>query len=298
MSSSQDLNNIDVLCLGHACYDLVFSVDHHPDIDEKMTADNFIQCGGGPAANAAVMVAKLGLKSAFSGYLGHDLQGESHCQEFIKHQVCTELIKRGESPTPVSSVLVKPNGHRSLINYQSATQPLSADSIDFSKINPKVILLDGHQPHLSIALLKQRIHKKIPTVLDAGSVHQGSLALMDKVDYLICSEKFALQHSETLDKALENLSKLSPALVITLGEKGLLWKRGLETGSLPAYKVKVIDSTGAGDAFHGAFSAALALNKNWLQSLAYASAAGALCCTKMGARLGLATREALDNLSA
>ncbi len=295
MPSLQSLADIDVLCLGYACHDLVFSVAHHPHTDEKMTASHLINCGGGPAANAAVMVAKLGLKSAFAGYLGNDLQGESHLQEFIYYHVDTTLIKRGEFATPISAILVKPNGDRALINYQE-TQALTANSIDFSIISPKVVLLDGHQLQLSLEILEQIADKKIPTVLDAGSVHEGSLALMDKVDYLICSEKFALQHSKTLDKALKKFSKISPAVVITLGSRGLIWRRGLTTGSLAAYEVKAIDSTGAGDAFHGAFSAALALNKEWLECLRYASAAGALCTTKVGARLGLATKEAHQGL--
>ena len=126
-------------------------------------------------------------------------------------------------------------------------------------------------------------------------MHEGALALMNKVDYLICSEKFALQKHQTLACALEELSKKNPTVIITLGSKGLIWKRGLERGSLAAYSVNAIDSTGAGDAFHGAFSAALALNKSWAECLVYASAAGALCCTKMGARLGLPTQEWLDN---
>ena len=64
--------NVDVLCVGHASYDLVFAVDHHPDADEKTFAEKLISCGGGPAANAAVTVSRLGLKSAFAGYLGND----------------------------------------------------------------------------------------------------------------------------------------------------------------------------------------------------------------------------------
>jgi sulfofructose kinase len=295
MSSSKMINNIDVLCLGHACYDLIFSVDHHPIADEKMTATSFAECGGGPAANAAVAVAKLGLKAAFAGYLGDDSQGENHYQELLKYSVDTQLIKRGKSPTPISTILAKPNGDRSLVNYKGSTKSLPAKSIDFSKVHPKVILFDGHQPHESIILLRKARAKKIPTILDAGSVHEGTLALLNKVDYLICSEKFALQKHQTLDNALEKLSKETPTVIITLGSKGLIWKCGLKKGSLDAYLVNVIDSTGAGDAFHGAFSAALALNKSWAECLVYASAAGALCCTQIGARLGLPTQEWLDN---
>jgi len=298
MSTPKSINDIDVLCLGHACYDFIFSVDHHPLADEKMTATGFSECGGGPAANAAVAVAKFGLTAAFAGYLGNDNQGESHYQELLHYGVKTQLIKRGKSPTPISTILAKPNGDRSLVNYKSATKPLAAKSINFSSVNPKVILFDGHQPYESVILLRKARAKKIPTILDAGSVHEGTLALMNKVDYLICSEKFALQKHQTLACALEKLSKKNPAVIITLGSKGLIWKRGLKHGSLAAYSVNAIDSTGAGDAFHGAFAAALALNKSWAECLVYASAAGALCCTEMGAKLGLPTQASLNNFLA
>lgn len=292
MSTTLALQNIDVLCVGHASYDLVFSVFHHPNADEKISAMDFVSCGGGPAANAAVMVARLGLSSAFSGYLGHDLHGSRHLQELEENGVFAELVVRGDLPTPVSTVLVKPTGERSLINYKDA-RPLPADSVDFSRINPKVVLFDGHEPELSKAVLEKIKGKNIPTVLDAGSVHDGTLALMDKVDYLLCSEKFALQHSGTIENAMNELSKAAPFLAITLGEKGLLWKRGDEEGSLGGYKIDAVDSTGAGDAFHGAFAAAIADGMGWRQSLCYASAAGALCCTKTGARQGLPDKKAL-----
>ena len=283
--------HIDVLCVGHASYDLVFSVAHHPAEDEKIVAEGLVSCGGGPAANAAVTVAKLGFKAAFSGYLGQDLYGEKHYQELLGWGVNTDLISRGNSPTPLSMVLVKPNGNRALINYKGETRPLSSGAIDFSSITPKVVLFDGHEPQLSDALLKRTRNEDIPTVLDAGSVHEGTLALMEQVDYLVCSEKFARQLAGDVEIALARLAKVSPTVVITLGEKGLIWQRGTERGALSAFPVNAIDTTGAGDAFHGAFAAAVSSRMNWLDILRYASAAGALCCTKTGARSGLPSKE-------
>ena len=283
--------NIDVLCVGHAAYDLVFSIDHHPADDEKMSATDFIGCGGGPAANAAVTAAKLGLKAAFAGYLGRDLYGEKHYQEFLDHGVHTGLIIRGPSPTPLSAVLVKPDGKRALINYKGETRPLPAATIAFSEVTAKVVLFDGHEPQLSTALLARSQRENIPSVLDAGSVHDGTLALMKKVDSLVCSEKFALQYAGDVATALARLADISPTVVITLGEQGLIWRRGQEHGVLSAFPVVAVDTTGAGDAFHGAFAAAVALGLNWLDILRYASAAGSLCCTKTGARTGLPTRE-------
>ncbi len=283
--------NIDVLCVGHASYDLVFSVPHHPAEDEKISAEGFIGCGGGPAANAAVTVSKLGLKSSFAGYLGQDIYGEKHYQELLEYGVHTGLIIRNSSPTPLSVVLVKPDGKRALINYKGETQPLPSKTIDFSSVTPKVVLFDGHEPYLSQSLLERAQSESIPTVLDAGSVHEGTLALMGEVDYLVCSEKFARQLAGDEEAALTRLGEISPAVVITLGEKGLIWRRGQEHGALPAFPIIAIDTTGAGDAFHGAFAAAVSSRLNWPDVLRFASAAGSLCCTKIGARSGLPSQE-------
>lgn len=282
---------VDVLCIGHASYDLVFSVDHHPAEDEKTFATDFIDCGGGPAANAAIMVAKLGLKAAFAGYLGADFYGNKHLQELTEQGVETGLIARGPAPTPISVVLVKPDGKRALVNYKVGTRPLPADALDFNSIAPKVVLFDGHEPHVSAAYCPTLRAQKIPTVLDAGSLHEGTQALMGQVDYLVCSEKFAVQVAGSVENALEQLAAVASNMVITLSENGLFWRRGREHGFMPAFKVIDVDSTGAGDAFHGAFAAAVAQGMAWLDTLRYASAAGALCCTQTGARPGLPTRE-------
>lgn len=281
---------LDVLCLGHASYDLVFSVPYHPREDEKLFADGLLGCGGGPAANAAVCVARLGYQAGFAGYLGLDVYGDSHYAELQQAGVETGLIVRGESPTPLSVILVKPDGKRALLNYKGDTQALPADGIDFSGANPKTVLFDGHEPQLSLALLA-KIGDYAPTVLDAGSLHAGTLALMDKVTYLVCSEKFARQYAGDEQTALSRLAALSPNVVVTLGERGLIWQRGLEKGALPAPPVTAADTTGAGDAFHGAFAAAVAAKMAWPDILYFASAAGAYCCTRMGARPGLPDRE-------
>ncbi len=285
--------DFDVACVGHASFDLVFSVPHHPAEDEKLFADSLLGCGGGPAANAAVMVARLGYKAAFAGYLGSDVYGDSHFAELQREGVDTRWVKRADSPTPLSTILVKPDGKRALINYKGDTQALPAGTIDLSGISAKVALFDGHEPHVSLDLLEHLKDSPSQTVLDAGSVHEGTLALLDKVDHLVASEKFALQYAGNEDQALARLSELSPNVVITLGERGLIWRRGAETGTLPCPPVAAIDTTGAGDAFHGAYAAAISSGMDWLDTLRYASVAGALCCTRLGARPGLPDKRQL-----
>jgi sulfofructose kinase len=294
---------IDVLCIGHAAYDLTFAIPHHPAPDEKAFATDFVGCGGGPAANAAVTVAKLGGRSAFAGYLGKDIYGDLHLDELEAAHVDTALIVRGASPTPLSVIWAKPDGRRALVNYRGKTRSLPKTSEVFSdvllsptsevwkRIQPKVILFDGWEPDISLQLVEWAAQQGIPTILDAGSVHRGTTLLADKVDYLVASEKFALGFTgaANVETAVSHLRQVAGTAVITLGARGLIWQNATEFGTLPAYPVHAIDTTGAGDTFHGAFAYALAQAMSWLDLLRYASAAAALCCTKHGARLGIPT---------
>ena len=121
--------------------------------------------------------------------------------------------------------------------------------------------------------------------------------LMEKVEFLVVSEHFAQEYSRQSDPAvaLTQLSRCAPSTIITLGERGLCWRNradcrfGASAGSHPAFAVAATDTTGAGDAFHGAFAAGLARGMEWEELLRFASAVGALCCTRKGARLGIPT---------
>jgi sulfofructose kinase len=137
--------------------------------------------------------------------------------------------------------------------------------------------------------------KGVPVILDAGSVHAGTLALLDQGDYLICSEKFAFSFTGETDeaRALEKLRGHAPNVIITLGARGLVWARGQSAGRAPAYQVQAIDTTCAGDIFHGAFAAGLASGMAWEENLAYASAAAALSCTRIGGRPAIPTAAEL-----
>jgi sulfofructose kinase len=151
------------------------------------------------------------------------------------------------------------------------------------------MLFDGHEPFVSVPLAEAARARGVATVLDAGSLHPGTRALMDRVDYLVCSEKFAAQWlgRNSPDEALDRLAPFAPGVVITLGEHGVLWRKSGARGSFPAFPVAAVDTTGAGDVFHGALAAAIAAGLDWHAVLELASAAGALCCTRLGARTGV-----------
>ena len=287
--------SFDLLCVGFACYDLTFSIDRHLGPDEKGRATGLIGCGGGLAANAAVTAARLGYRTGFAGYLGNDLYGSAHLAEFHDSGVDTSLVLRGDPPTSLSAILVKPDGARTLVNYQEELPQLAASAVDLTTNPIGTLLFDGHQRELAIPLLAQARQMGIPTVLDADSVNDGTTALMGLVEFLVTSEHFGHQFTgcaDSLDAAIA-LSSYAPTVVVTAGERGLAWhsradgRFGPGQGWFPPFAVEAVDTTGAGDAFHGAFAAGLSARMGWAELLRYASAVGALCCTKYGARIGI-----------
>jgi len=296
----KQIQQVDVLCVGASTYDLVYSVERHPQPDEKIRAKSFIGCGGGPAANGAITVARLGMLAAFAGYLGNDIFGKAHLEELLGAGVNTDLVVRGEHSSALSVVMVKPDGSRALVNYRKPESYLETGSVDFTAVKARVILFDGHEPYISPPLAKSARQQNTITLLDAGSIHSGTETLAGLVDYLVCSERFGLDFSgETSEeKALEKLGYYAPNVVITLGDRGLVWKNAEGSGRLEPFKIRAVDTTGAGDVFHGALAACLAREMSWQESLRYASAAGALCCTKTGARLGIPARHEVEGFLA
>lgn len=291
---------LDVFCVGHTSFDVTMSVTHHPASNEKMRAEAMQLAGGGPAANAAVCVARLGGQAAFLGYLGNDVFGDLHMAELLAEGVDASLVVRGAYDSAVSQVLAKPDGSRSVVSCRGQAPWLEADSVEWRQLEPKVVLFDGHEPRVSTEIIQWAKEKGIPTILDAGSVHPGTRELATQVDCLAASERFARDWcgTEDMERALAELAGMAPMAMITYGEKGLLWSRDGQRGHLPAFPVEVVDSTGAGDAFHGALAYGMAQQMEWEPLLRFASAVGALTCTRLGARASLPHHDAVVQLLA
>lgn len=292
-------DEVDVLCVGYACVDINFSVSHHPSSDEKIRARSMTSCGGGPAANAAVAVARLGGTARFCGYLGNDAFGEAHLQEFVSAGVYCDVMARGSSPTPLATVTIKPDGARSIIDYRSPTALAPPDCISLATHPCKVLLVDGHQPLLSLRLVEEARSRGIPSVLDAGSINDGTRLLYNKVDFLIASEKFAkaMSHEEDPRLTLAALDGSAPLVAATWGADGVYWQDKDDHHHLPAFDISAVDTTGAGDAFHAAFALGLAQGLRLRDNMRRACATGALTCMQYGARNALPNEKAVATLS-
>lgn len=290
---------VDVLCVGFACVDLSFNTDHHPMADEKLRASSLTTSGGGPAANAAVAIARLGGSARFAGYLGRDGMGELHRTELLSNGVHIETIYQGAAPTPVATVLIKPNGDRANISHRSAQAIIPADAFQLRDYPARVLLLDGHQPLLSLALIQQARQLGISTLLDAGSLNDGTRMLYNQVDYLITSEQFARDFSGQNDprSALASLDGAAPFIGVSWGAGGVYWQDEQGRQHTRAFDIEAVDTNGAGDALHGAFAYGLAQGLKPARNMRRACATAALCCLQLGARNALPSMPAVAALS-
>ena len=199
---------------------------------------------------------------------------------------------RAGHPTPCSFILVNGlTGSRTLINRKASGGNLRLDTRQLRRLSPKFLLFDGHEPKASLQALER--FPGVPSLLDAGSLREGTAALAGKVTYLVASEKFAQQTcgwdlrsgKRARRAAVARLRQLySHVVVITLGERGLIGDVGAGYFEMPALRVKTVDTTGAGDVFHGALAYALRRRFEFMAALSWASVAAALSVQRFGGR--------------
>lgn len=287
-----------VLCVGYACVDVCYKTSKFPEKNKKMLSEDFEVCGGGPASNAAISVRLLGGSSDFLGYVGKDCFGDFHQREMEDAGVGIDLCHRGDLKTPVVCI-ISTNQNRTAIAYRTKDYWMSEipKNIDLNKYS--AVLFDGHQPVISSKILEKCKTLGIPTVLDAGSINGGTLSLVKDVDYAVASEDFArdLCHKEQIVDILDELVDLrdKKCTVVTLGDKGLVAYKDGKYFQVGAYSVDAVDTTGAGDVFHGCFSYFVE-KSSFKDCLLLSSAAAALSCTRLGARKSIPDLEAVKKL--
>ncbi len=280
---------VEILTIGHACLDFIFSVESFPVEDSKTIASSRSFSGGGPTANAAALLGSWGLDAAWAGPIGKDESGDLVLEDFKRFGVDTALVRRYDGyPTPVSTIIAaRDSGSRTIVNHRSAEDIYSLPQIDDE---PACLLFDGHALNASLEALDR--FPGVPSILDAGSMRDATWHLAEKVDYLVASAAFAssvlgtgISGREEAEKALEVLNRHNRrCTVITLGDKGGVWARGGERGQYAAYPVKAVDSTAAGDIFHGAF--VYGLIQGWpLQGIVdFAAKTAGISVTRHGGR--------------
>jgi sugar/nucleoside kinase (ribokinase family) len=288
-----------ILCAGHAAYDINFLLDKFPKENRKYNVDEVQESSGGPAANAASLLARWGVPTALLAPLGQDAYGEAIRRDLAADGVVTALLQADNRyPTPFSIIVAHAeNGSRTILTRKPQRPPVAIDTQTLNRWVPEVegLVFDGHEPEASLALIER--YPRAWSLLDAGTLRPGTELLARRVDYLVASENFTAalvqrEHTGEPDAGLRALRTLSPRLVaFTRGEKGCLWydpDRKVR-GFMPALAVEVVDTTGAGDLFHGAFAYGLVRTGDTAQALAWATVAAGLSVRKRGGRTSIPT---------
>ncbi len=283
--------SLSALCIGHAAWDLCMQVDAYPTENSKAETNLLIESGGGPAANAAWLLRYWGIPTGLAALVGQDEYGRKLVNELKDAGIdCSLLEQRAGHDTPVSFIVVnRATGSRTIINRKAPVGGLHLQLERLGDMNPQLLLFDGHEPEASLATLN--LLPAAITVLDAGSLREGTSALAGKVRYLVCSERFAGQVTGIADVAAQwqlcvshLRERYRNIVVITLGSHGCVFDDGQQRGYMPGLPVEARDTTAAGDIFHGAFAFALLKHMPLRKSLELATAAAGLSVQEPGGR--------------
>ncbi len=293
------MKNIDIIGLGELVVDWVATIPHFPRPDEKIDAISENYFPGGVTANYLVAVARLGVSCGFIGAVGDDTYGNFLIEDLIKERVDTTFtLKKKDMITPINFIFIS-NGEKTIIQSPHMLRTkLDITDLEESYIaEAKVLHTTLIHPELSrkaIEIAKEyNINVSIdlePQIAQRGWKELKSILL--KTDILIPNKEGAklITKSETAEDAAKDLIKKGiPIVIITLGHKGALVTTEDSQKVIPTYKInKVIDTTGAGDTFNGAFTVAYWIKRWELEdSIKFANAAAALKIQKLGARTGM-----------
>ena len=292
----------DVVGVGYGAVDYLGIVPRYPEIDEKMEMTEFVKQGGGITATAMAAVGRLGGRASYIGKIGDDDFGKFIIAELEKDGVDTShvVIQPGAS-SQFSFVLVdRPSGKRTIFWTACGLMLEPHDIRREDILAGKVLQVDAHYPRAAIQAATWANEAGIPVVMDAGSVREGSEELVERTNCLLASALFAVEFTGEGDPekaARAMLGGRRRISAVTLGDKGCVCVTEEGAFHQPAFEVDVVDTTGAGDVFHGAFSFGLAKGWPYKEIIEFASAVAAMKCTKLGGRTGIPTfPQALDFL--
>lgn len=301
---SDDQRPYDVLCLGLNANDNLLLVESFPAPGQKLQVRELATSGGGQAATAACALARLGHRVAYAGVCGDDPAGCAVAPGLESFGVDPRGLKVVPGAgSQQAFILVQANdGERTIIWYRDQACRLEPSDLDPDLISQaRVLHLDGHFLEVSLAAARLARGQGLLVSLDGERVYPGSQELVSLCQVVVGSRSFAQRLTGIDDprRALEALAELGPAWVgRTMGHQGAELLADGQYYFQPAFAVQAMDTTGAGDVFHGGLVHALLLGQDPAQALATASAAAALSVTAMGGRGCLADRAALQDFLA
>jgi len=286
-----------VLGIGHATVDLLGVVPRYPTRDSKVELLEFSKQGGGTVATALAAAAALGARTRFVGKVGDDELGRfilDGLREFDVEIEQVVVVPGGHSPLSFV-VLDRESAERTIFYTRGDVGPLEPDELDLDRAlaEVRVLLVDGMQPRAQIAAAEAAASRDVTVLLDAGSLHEGMGELLALAQVVVASERFLTEFAPRgeVEDGLAELLRTGPRVaVVTLGEAGSVGLEGTKLIRQPAWQVQAVDTTGAGDVYHGAFGCGLLSGWPLERIMHFASVAAGMSCQGLGGRAALPDR--------
>lgn len=293
-----------VICIGHAAYDITIPVEKFIVENTKNRLEGILECGGGPANNAAYLLGKWGMDVTFLGVVGNDEYGKYIKEELKTVNVDTRYLQFHERYKTTSSFIIAnmSSGSRTILTYRSNKLKMKDVNIDFE---PDIILVDGQEPEISKKIIKE--NPNAISIIDAGRPTEEIIELCKMVDYVVCSKEFAetiadFKFDDNDDYSYDLIcqamkQEFNGKIVVTLEDKGCVYEINDHFKKVPGFKMDAIDTTGAGDIFHGAFTYGIAKKMPLEDILKFANIVAGLSVTRLGSKNSMFTiREIMDKI--
>ncbi len=284
---------IDVVGFGLNAVDHLCVVPHYPRFDSKTAILHYEKLAGGQVATTVSFTARMGLKGKYIGKVGSDEIGEFSLQSLRSERIdiSSVLVEPGARNQYAFIIVDKESGERTVLWERDSRLSFRESELKREDICcGKVLHLDGHDHLAALKAATWAQEESIAVVIDLDKVVPNTEELISKVDFLITSSNFPPDFTgidDPIDSLLALRRYCNGFLAVTLGARGAMAAIGDECIRFPAFKVHAVDTTGAGDIFHGGFI--YGLLKNWPleKIMAFANAAAGLNCTHLGARAGI-----------
>lgn len=296
-----DVPVVDLVGVGLNATDTLIPLPEFPARGSKVEFRPLPLMPGGQTASAVVACRSWGLTTRYVGKLGDDDASRLHRREFARTGVDARLVEVANAASPQSYILVDGGGERTVMIRRDDRLRLAASDIEREWIvNARALLVDGIESGAATQAARWAHDAGVPVIADLDEEYAGGDELLACVDYLVVSRDFPPRNTgeRDLGRALKILrEKYACRLTAaTLGEGGVLAWDGEQLLHRAAFRVPVVDTTGAGDIFHAGFIYGLLKNWSLEQQLDFACGAAALNCTAQGARGGIRSVEDVERL--
>ena len=299
-----------IVVIGSLNMDLVVQSPRHPNPGETLIGTSFHTLPGGKGANQAVAAARMGAEVTMIGCVGADAFGDQLIENLGAALVDTARIRRAEESTGVALITVSEAGANTIVvvpgaNFAVSPEQIRANEDVIRRADAVLLQLEIPLPAVKAAAELAHAHG-VPVLLNPAPAQPLARDLLQHVSYLIPNEHEAAlligaapgKQNEPGEAAAALQAMGVGSVVITLGEQGAILFDGAAAHTVPAFPVRAIDSTAAGDAFVGAFAVALSEGRSPADALTWGCAAGALACTVLGAQPSLPQRQRVEHLVA